>query len=202
MASSNIKEALHGYITDMLSVERHIGSALEAQIKDLEDQPTVQAELRTIHATVLSHTRTLETLTEQYGGEKVAGTIKKLGSAIAGLAAGAIDMVRNEGVPKDLRDNYTACSLATIGYVMLYTTAVSLGDRKVADVAQRHLSDYAEIVMTLHNITPAAVIEFLQGEGLPAKEEVLAEIGQTLQNTWRQAAPEVPPVAEGSTRNA
>ncbi|MEP7325218.1 MAG: DUF892 family protein [Gemmatimonadota bacterium] len=201
MASSNIKEALHGYITDMLSVERHISSALEAQIKDLEDHPTVQSELRTIHATVLSHTQTLETLTEQHGGEKVAGTIKKLGSVIAGLAAGAIDMVRNEGVPKDLRDDYAAFSLASIGYVMLYTTGVSLGERMVSDVAQRHLSDYAEVVMTLHNLIPGVVIEFLQEEGLPAKEESLAEISKTLENVWRQEARKVPEADQIQTRS-
>lgn len=202
MASQNPTEATNSYVTDMLSLERHIEAALESQLKSLDTYPKITSELRGISATIKSHIQTLETIADQTGGEQVAGTIKKVGATLAGLAAGVIDLVRNESMPKDLRDNYTACSLATIGYVMLYTTAASLGDRKVADVAQRHLSDYAEIVMTLHNITPAAVIEFLQGEGLPAKEEVLAEIGQTLQNTWRQAAPEVPPVTEGTTRNA
>ena len=192
MASNNITEALNSYITDMLSVERHINKALESQINDLEKYPAITGELRSINATVESHIQTLENLTEQYGGEKVAGTIKKVGSAIAGLAAGAIDMVRNEGMPKDLRDDYTAFSLATIGYVMLYTTGTSLGDRIVADVAQRHLTDYAEVVMTLHNITPRAVIEFLQEEGLPAREEALSEISETLENVWKQEAKNVP----------
>ena len=36
MASQNITEALNSYITDMLSLERHIDAALESQIKDLE----------------------------------------------------------------------------------------------------------------------------------------------------------------------
>jgi ferritin-like metal-binding protein YciE len=200
MASNNITEALNSYITDMLSVERHINKALESQIKDLEDHPAITGELRSINATVESHIQTLENLTEQYGGEKVAGTIKKVGSAIAGLAAGAIDMVRNEGMPKDIRDDYTAFSLATIGYVMLYTTGASLGDRIVADVAQRHLTDYAEVVMTLHNLTPRAVIEFLQEEGLPAREEALSEISETLENVWKQEAKKVPEADQIATQ--
>jgi ferritin-like metal-binding protein YciE len=200
MASNNITEALNSYITDMLSVERHINKALESQIKDLEDHPAITGELRSINATVESHIQTLENLTEQYGGEKVAGTIKKVGSAIAGLAAGAIDMVRNEGMPKDIRDDYTAFSLATIGYVMLYTTGASLGDRIVADVAQRHLTDYAEVVMTLHNLTPRAVIEFLQEEGVPAREEALSEISETLENVWKQEAKKVPEADQIATQ--
>jgi ferritin-like metal-binding protein YciE len=200
MASNNITEALNSYITDMLSVERHINKALESQIKDLEDHPAITGELKSINATVESHIQTLENLTEQYGGEKVAGTIKKVGSAIAGLAAGAIDMVRNEGMPKDIRDDYTAFSLATIGYVMLYTTGASLGDRIVADVAQRHLTDYAEVVMTLHNLTPRAVIEFLQEEGLPAREEALSEISETLENVWKQEAKKVPEADQIATQ--
>jgi precorrin-6B methylase 1 len=109
-------------------------------------------------------------------------------------------MVRNEGMPKDIRDDYTAFSLATIGYVMLYTTGASLGDRIVADVAQRHLTDYAEVVMTLHNLTPRAVIEFLQEEGLPAREEALSEISETLENVWKQEAKKVPEADQIATQ--
>ena len=56
-----------------------------------------------------------------------ADAIKRAGSALLGLGAAAVDLVRNEGLPKNLRDDYTAFSLATIGYVMLYTTASALG---------------------------------------------------------------------------
>ena len=192
MTNKDIPETLNSYITDMLSLEKHISKALQAQIEDLEDYPTVVSELRTINATTESHIRALEGLAEEFGGEGATGTIKKLGSTLAGLAAGAIDLVRNESLPKNLRDDYTAVSLATIGYVMLHTTGMSLGNRKVADLAQRHLTAYAEAVMTLHNIIPSAVIEFLQEEGLPAREDVLPEIAKTLENVWRQNAHRVP----------
>jgi ferritin-like metal-binding protein YciE len=201
MASNDITQAIHSYVTDMLSLEKHISKALQAQIEDLEDYPSVVRELRTINATTESHVRTLENLAEEFGGEGASGTIKKFGSTLAGLAAGAIDLVRNESLPKNLRDDYTAINLATIGYVMLHTTALSLGNRVVADLAQRHLVDYTEVVMTLHNIIPSAVIEFLQEDGLPAREDVLPQIAQTLENAWRQQAKQVPNADEISVTN-
>lgn len=196
MTTTDITQTIHSYVTDMLALEKHITKALDAQIEDLEDYPTVVTELRTINATTQSHVRTLESLADDFGGEGPTGTIKKLGSALAGLAAGAIDLVRNESLPKNLRDDYTAINLATIGYVMLHTTALSLGNREVADLAKRHLGDYTEVVMTLHNIIPGAVIEFLQDEGLPAREDVLPQIAQTLENAWRQNADAVPDADE------
>ncbi len=192
MATNDITQTIKSYVTDMLALEKHISKALQAQVEDLENYPDVVRELRTINATTESHIRTLEGLAEEMGGEDASGTIKKLGSALAGLAAGAIDLVRNESLPKNLRDDYTAINLATIGYVMLHTTALSLGNRKVAELAQRHLVDYTEVVMTLHNIIPGAVIEFLLEEGLPAREDVLPQIAETLENAWRQNAKKVP----------
>lgn len=192
MATNDISQTIHSYVTDMLALEKHISKALQAQIEDLEDYPTVVRELRTILATTESHHQALESLAEDFGGEGPTGVIKKIGSTLGGLAAGAIDLVRNESLPKNLRDDYTATSLAAIGYVMLHTTALSLGNRQVAELAQRHLVDYTEVVMTLHNIIPGAVIEFLQDEGLPAREDVLPQIAQTLDNAWRQTAKQVP----------
>lgn len=192
MTTNDISQTIQSYVTDMLSLEKHISKALMAQIEDLKDYPTIVGELRTINATTESHVQALESLAEEFGGEGPTGTIKKLGSTLAGLAAGAIDLVRNESLPKNLRDDYTALNLATIGYVMLHTTGLSLGNRNVADLAQRHLVDYTEAVMTLHNIIPGAVIEFLQAEGLPASEDVLPQIAQTLENAWRKNAGSVP----------
>ena len=95
-----------------------------------------------------------------------------------------------------LRDDYAALSLATVGYVMLHTTALSLGDDEVAALAHRHLKDHAKSVMTLHNIIPGAVIRFLQSDGLPANEDVLPQIAENLEEVWRSGAG-VPEVEEG-----
>lgn len=188
MASKDPVEALNSYVTDMLALEQHIKKAIDGQIEDLKNYPAVTSELRSINGTIEGHISTLEGLAKTKGGKGPADLLKQAGSAVLGLGAAAVDLVRNEGLPKNLRDDYTAASLATIGYVMLHTTALSLGDRQVGDIAQRHLSDYARIVMNLHNIIPAATIRFLQEEGLPANDAALTEISRNIEEVWHQGS--------------
>ena len=87
-------------------------------------------------------------------------------------------------------------SLAAIGYVMLHTTALSLGDREVADLAHRHLKDHARSVMRLHNVIPSAVIAFLQHDGLPARTDVLQEVSRNIETVWRDESGSVPEAAD------
>lgn len=197
-------ETVNSYISDMLSLEEHIAKALTSQLQDLADYPTVTTELRSILGTVEEHATGLKQLLDRRGGQ-AASPLKRAGSTLLGWGAGVVDLVRKEGLPKNLRDDYTACSLAAIGYNMLYTTGLSVGEREVADLALRHLRDHARVVMTLHNLIPAAVIRFLQEEGLPAREDALEEIGAELEQTWRDQAGTVPeademPVPGGATR--
>lgn len=188
MASANPKDAIDSYITDMLALERHIQKALDGQIQDLKDYPTVTGELEKIQQTVEFHISTLEGVANARNAQGAGSAIKKVGSALLGFGAAAVDLVRNEGMPKNLRDDYSAFSLATIGYVMLHTTAISLGDQEVSSLAQRHLNDYTKVVSRLNAIVPPAVIQFLKEEGLPASEQHLSEINRNIENAWSQSA--------------
>ena len=185
-------EAINSYITDMLALEDHIEKALRGQLEDLRDYPGVISELTGIHRKVEHHISDLKLLSEQRSASGAADLIKRAGSAVLGLGAAAVDLVRREGLPKNLRDDYTAFSLATIGYVMLYTTGLSLEDREVAELARQHFSDYAEAVTRLHNIVPAAVIRYLKEDGLPVRENVLPEISRAIEEVWHSQSDQAP----------
>jgi hypothetical protein len=189
-------EAINSYITDMLALEDHIEKALRGQLEDLKDHPDVISELKQIHHTVEHHISDLKQLSERRIAGGPSDLIKRAGSAVLGLGAAAIDLVRREGLPKNLRDDYTAFSLATIGYVMLYTTGLTLDDREVADLARQHFADYAEAVTRLHNIIPAAVIRYLKEDGLPIREDVLPEISRTIEEVWRAQSGRAPRAEE------
>lgn len=191
-------EAINSYITDMLALEEHIEKALRGQLEDLKDYSEVTRELKQIHQKVEHHISDLKTLGERRAVGGPAGIIKRAGSAVLGLGAAAIDLVRNEGLPKNLRDDYTAFSLATIGYVMLHTTGLGLDDREVADLAHQHFADYAGAATRLHNIIPAAVIRFLKEDGLPAREDVLPEISRTIEAVWHSESNQAPRAEEVS----
>jgi ferritin-like metal-binding protein YciE len=195
MGNATPQEAISNYLTDMLSLERHIDKAIESQLSDLKKYPEVIRELEQIHSTVEFHISSLEGVANNRGGgQGPADMLKKAGSAVLGAAAGVIDLVRTEGLPKNLRDDYTAFSLATISYTMLHTTALALGDNEVATLAHRHLADYARVVMTLHNIIPVAVVQFLKEDGMPVNQTVLAQVARNIDEVWTSQS--------GSVRNA
>jgi ferritin-like metal-binding protein YciE len=194
----NREEAINRYVTDMLSLEEHIEKALRGQLEDLEDYPEVTRDLKQVLRKVEHHISDLRGLTERRNQRAPTDAIKRAGSALLGLGAAAIDLVRNEGLPKNLRDDYTAFSVATIGYVMLYTTASTLEDPEVADLARQHFADYAQAVTLLHNVIPGAVIRFLREDGLLVREDVLPEISRTIEEIWRSQSSQAPRAEETS----
>lgn len=188
MSENNPKERIDSYVTDMLALEHHIKDALETQIKDLKDYPEVRRRTEEFLNTVEFHISSLEGLSNARGAKGGASMIKKAGSKVLGMAAGAIDMLRHEGMPKDLRDDYTAFSLAHIGYVMLHSSAMSLSQPDAAALAERHMGDYAKVLMTINHIIPAATIAFLKSEGLPASDAELTRISDTISRVWRDGS--------------
>jgi ferritin-like metal-binding protein YciE len=185
-------EAINSYITDMLSLEEHIEKAIRSQLEDLEDYPEVTRDLKQIHRKLEQHISDLRNLSERRDARGPGDVIKRAGSTLLGLGAAAIDLVRKEGLAKNLRDDYTAFSLATISYVMLHTTALALEEREVSELARQHFADYAQVLTQLQNIIPGAVIRFLQEDGLPAREEVVSDISRTIEEIWRSQTDRAP----------
>jgi hypothetical protein len=181
-------EAINSYITDMLALEDHIEKAVKGQLTDLKEYPDVLAALRDIHAKVEHHTSDLRMLSDRRNAGGVVESVKRAGSAVAGVAAGVIDLIRTEGLPKNLRDDYTAFNLANIGYVMLHTTALAAEDQEVADLAHQHFRDYTDAVMRLNSLIPAAVVRFLEQQGLPVRADIVSEVNQNVTRAWKQTS--------------
>jgi hypothetical protein len=190
-------EAINSYITDMLALEDHIEKAIKGQLTDLKDYPDVLAALRDIHTKVEHHISDLRMMSDQRKAGGVVESVKRAGSVAAGVAAGVIDLIRTEGLPKNLRDDYTAFSLANIGYVMLHTTALAFEDQEVADLAHQHLRDYTDAVMRLNNLIPAAVVRFLEQQGLPVRADIVSEVNANVAEAWKQtsSSPSAQPVS-------
>jgi hypothetical protein len=190
-------EAINSYITDMLALEDHIEKAVKGQLTDLKEYPEVVVALRDIHTKVEHHISDLRMLSDRRNAGGVVESVKRAGSALAGVAAGVIDLVRTEGLPKNLRDDYTAFSLANIGYVMLHTTALAFEDQEVADLAHQHFRDYTDAVMRLNNLIPAAVVRFLEQQGRPVRADIASEVNENVAQAWKQTSdsPSAQPVS-------
>jgi len=133
------------------------------------------------------HIAHLDSTLKNMGGHE-ASAVKSAVSQFEGLVAGMIDRARKTKVSKALRDDYTALSLCTVSYTMLHATASAMGETTVAALAQKHLEDYAQCVMSIAEEIPAVVVQELQGLGLNVDTSAIAQSVETTQRAWRGKA--------------
>lgn len=158
------QKTIADYLGDMHAVESHIEEALDRQLNMFTDLPDVQSAVQGFHDMVKSQRDHLATLLEEEPKGGVTNTVKDAGSSLLGKVAGMIDKVRTESQSKALRDDYTAFNLAAISYSMLYTTAIALGDAKVATMSEKHLTGYADAIQTINHLIPAVVVQELKND--------------------------------------
>lgn len=179
------EKVLNSYVTDMLALEEHIQKAVKAQQETFDkEHPEVAGHLRSTAATIQQHIDSLKALDQGQDGSSIGEALKRAGTLVASLGAAAIDVLRTEKLAKDLRDDFTAGSLAYIGYVMLLTTARSLGDERVAMVAEVHMTDYARINMSLSELIPGSVMAQLREDGLQVNQQTANQVNDAVRRVW------------------
>ena len=125
------------------------------------------AELqRTLH----KHERVLAEHLRGLGTSPTTG-VQDAAAAVAGVVAGIYNQVRTEAVSKSLRDDYTFVSHCSISWLMLMTTARSLGDHETEELAEGGYRDCAQLAMQIDAVMPRLVIEELQQDGFAAQDE-------------------------------
>ena len=174
------------YVGDMVALESHIEEALDRQLKETKDDPEAHAAVQRFHDMVKAHRDSLKSLQDEVGST-AGNPIIEAGSTLLGKAAGVIDMVRTEGISKSLRDDYAAFSLAAISYSMLHTTALSLGNRKVADVAERYLTDYAGAIERINEVMPGVVARELAKDGHQTEPSAVPATNAMVAKAWHSA---------------
>jgi hypothetical protein len=193
MANDDTRQTIRGYVSDMLSLERHILEPIGHQVNDenVGAYPYAAQLVRSINSTVESHVSALGAALESLGGH---GThpIKEAWSAFTGAAASAVNAARTNPVSRGLRDDYTALSLATAGYTLLHATSLALGDTATARLAERHLKDYTPLVMQISAVLPQIGIDELRAEGVDVDPTVTGESVARTHEAWRTGSAPAP----------
>lgn len=178
-------EAVNGHLTDMLALEDQLERTLRARVEQVKKRlPEVADRLQPIHTHAERHTRVLRALSEARDG-RYAEALRdsEPPGRPGGAAEGGIDPL-----PGELRNDFAALCRASIGYVMLATTARALDEPATAELAEGHLGDYADAVKGFHSVIPAAIVQCLQLEGLPARADLVPALsGATA--AWEAAPP-------------
>ena len=184
--SDKHQKTIADYVGDMVALESHIEEALDRQLTETQDDPEAQAAVQHFHDMVKQHRDTLKELQEQVG-TTAGNPIIAAGATLLGKAAGVIDLVRTEGISKSLRDDYAAFSLAAISYSMLHTTSLGLGNARVAELAERHLTDYAGAIERINEIMPGVVERELAKDGHQTQLGAVAATRQVVPRAWHDA---------------
>ncbi len=158
-------EIVSQYVSDMHVLESHILQPLQRQVTQTEDQADINRALQGYVATTERHIARLADRLQALGSQDTLADKAKQGvSALFGLAAGVIDTVRTHPFAKNLRDDYTAASLAVVSYVMLRTTALACDDKETAQLAETHMNETVEMLQWIARTIPAQVVRDLEKE--------------------------------------
>jgi len=179
------KDILQQYVSDMIALDQHIIEAVERQLGDerLGDYPGAREVVGSIKRTLAAQVGGLEQQLKNFGGD-ATGPVKGAISAVAGMAAGLYDKVRQDPVSKMLRDDYTALSLASISYTMLHTTGLALKHDGVASAGQRYLKELTPIVVELSKVIPPIVVKDLADEDTLIDISVGQQAVRNTQQAW------------------
>ena len=179
------KDILQQYVSDMISLDKHIIEAVERQLNDdrIEAYTGARPIITSIKTALQTQVDALEQQLASVGGEASA-PIKETLSAIAGVAAGLYDKVRHDPVSKMLRDDYTALSLASISYTMLHTTGLALKHTGIANMAVRALKELTPLVIEISEIMPHLVVQDLSEEEVSIDESVGRQAVSNTQEAW------------------
>ena len=179
-------DILQGYVNDMLAVEKEIHQAFSHQKHDQKPQkfPAAGQLIARIEDTIDRHIEELEQCQQRLGADESA--LKKAVGAVMGAAAGLYDRIRqDDSVSRMLRDDYAALCFAIVCYEMLHATALAAGKRDIADLALRHLQDYAQLVMSIGDLLPHALVRELAREGkLPDDRDAAARAVENTRKAW------------------
>jgi len=182
-------EILTTYVGDVHALVTHGLSALERQLENLKNvsHPDAQPAVAKGKRILEQHKSALGNRLESLGGSATA-PVKDAVSALAGLAAGLINAVRPSETVKSLRDDAAFFSGLGIAYLLLYTTAIGLGDTETSAVAQKGYEDSARMVMHFDGILPKVTIEELREEKLDVAD-VSERVQTMVRAAWDRAAP-------------
>jgi|SRR5579884_1002518 len=186
---ADTEHTLATYVSDMLALEQHVRVPFETQMRDadMQNYPNADALVRRLNDLSNTHIQSLEAALHAFGGHELHAA-KSTVANIEGWFASAIDKIRKTKIAKALRDDYTALSLCCVAYSMLLATANGLAAPDVAQLAQRHLRDYAQILMELGLAIPDVVAQDLRESGVIAAPNTVEQTRMQIESTWRVGA--------------
>jgi len=108
---------------------------------------------------------------------------------MAGVAAGLLNAVRSSETAKSLRDDHTYFNHLGIAWLMLHSTATSLGDTTTATLAEAGYADTAKAIMHIDGLMPKLVVEELREDKSLQPLDTQQQTRSMMKKAWDREAP-------------
>ena len=180
------KEAIHKHLSDMYAVEQHIRDAVARQRDDERLKNNVEANQVVIEVerVLKQHLSALDDLADHYDTQVQSAAKEALGKAL-GIAAGLYDRVRGKHpLSRDIRDNYTALSLAAMAYTAFHTFGLAAGEDRIAKLAEEHLKEITPLLVEISKVLPDVVAKETAEQDFPADSSVAKQATANTQSAW------------------
>jgi hypothetical protein len=188
LEKKDTNEILRLYSSDLLELQRHIVDV----VKDQTDQeevwryPEVQQLVIKIKDTVGRHFNELEQGLESLGGEK-SSLLKQAMGRVAETAMGmATKAEGSEKCSKVLRNDYLALDAASLGSLMLYTTAAAFNNDRIGEMSERHFHELTSLAVEIREMIPEIVVREFADQGYSVNNRVTEEVNRKIRQAWRQ----------------
>ncbi len=190
MTTDKRNEVLTTYTSDVHALVSHGLQAIHRQVEQLKDVSHKDAKVAVaaFESTLKQQKSALEDRIKSLGGSSTQ-PVKDAVAAVAGVAAGLVNAVRPSETAKSMRDDHTYFSGLGVAWLMLHTTATSLGDEETAQLAQRGYSDTTRIIMHLSRILPKIVVEELREDKELMPTDTQEKTRAMLKEAWNFDAP-------------
>jgi hypothetical protein len=181
-------EILRLYSSDLLELQRHIVDVVKDQTdqEEVRRYPEVQQLVIRIQDTVGRHFNELEQGLESLGGEK-SSLLKQAMGRVAETAMGMVIKAEgSEKCSKVLRNDYLALDAASLGSLMLYTTAAAFNNDRIGEISERHFNELTSLAVEIREMIPEIVVREFADQGYSVNNGVTEEVNRKIQQAWGQ----------------
>lgn len=166
----DVRKYIAKYVEDLHSLVAHGLQPVSHQVGEARTRDHREAALfiADLHRTLETHERLLAARLDVLGSSPTTA-IQDAAASVAGFIAGVYNQVRTEAVSKSVRDDYTFVSHCAVSWLMLMSTARSLGDHETEELAEQGYRDCARLVIRIDQLMPTLILEELEQDGFAAR---------------------------------
>jgi hypothetical protein len=174
------------YVEDLHSLVSHGIEPFSHQLSEsaLQDHSEARRAIEEFRASLQRHESALKQRMQALGTSPTT-VVQDTAATVAGIAAGLYNKVRTEAVSKSVRDDYAFLAMCNISWLMLLTTARSLGDHETEELAEAGYRDTARMAIQIDGLMPFLVFQEMQQDQLPA-QNVSEWAHSIVHGTWNR----------------